>query len=63
MLRSVLDDEGGFVVQPRRSSRHPAIKITALAYADDIALVTPDPDAAVRVMERLVNASSLVHTY
>lgn len=60
MLRSVLDDEDGFVVQPRRSSRHPAIKITALAYADDIALVTPDPDAAVRVMERLVNASSLV---
>ena len=33
------EDKLGFELHPRRSSRHPAIKITDLLFADDIALL------------------------
>ena len=32
----------GFEVQPRKSSRHPAIHVTDLDFADDLAIVTED---------------------
>ena len=52
-LRRALREDDGFVVAGRRSSRHPAVRLTCLAYADDVALTCCDPAAAQRAVRRL----------
>ncbi|KAL8611562.1 hypothetical protein ACOMHN_067246 [Nucella lapillus] len=46
VLRQTLREEDGFTVKRRRSSRHPETKLCALAYADDIAIISDTPDGA-----------------
>ncbi|KAL8605045.1 hypothetical protein ACOMHN_018846 [Nucella lapillus] len=46
VLRQTLREEGGFTVKRRRSSRHPETKLCALAYADDIAIISDTYDGA-----------------
>ena len=57
VLRNCLKEEDAFEVRPRQSSRHPAITLPALAYADDIAIICPDDKSATNVMNRLENAA------
>ena len=38
ILRQSLVDEDGFTVKPANFRRHPAVTLTALAYADDVAI-------------------------
>lgn len=60
VLRTTLRDEDGFVVATRRSSRYPEVVVSALAYADDIAIMTPDPETASRVVDRLEKCARTV---
>ena len=53
ILRRALNDEDSYVLRSRQSSRYPAIILPGLAYADDIALLCPNPDAAQRALTRL----------
>ena len=47
VLRETLfDNIDGFTITPRRSSRYPAVRIGALAYADDIAITCDAIDQA-----------------
>ncbi|KAL8624354.1 hypothetical protein ACOMHN_012754 [Nucella lapillus] len=46
VLRQTLREEDGFTVKRRRRSRHPKTKLCALAYADDIAIISDTPDSA-----------------
>jgi hypothetical protein len=58
ILRHVTkDDQMGLEVERRRSTRHPAKYITALAYADDVALVTSSMEGAQILMSNLVEAA------
>ena len=43
-LKETLPDDVGFVVRKRNGSRHPAIHICVLAYADDISLLAETID-------------------
>ena len=47
----ISNSECGIVIEPRRSSRHPEIRIKDLAYADDIALI----NASVQLAENLLH--------
>ena len=50
VLRETLfDNIDGFTITPRRSSRYPAVRIGALAYADDIAITCDTIDQAQNV--------------
>ena len=60
VLRKCLDPADGFEVTPRRSSRYPAERLAALAYADDIALLAHSPEAAQRALSRLVHFAAKV---
>jgi hypothetical protein len=60
VLRKCLDPADGFEVTPRRSSRYPAERLAALAYADDIALLAHSPGAAQRALTRLVHFAAKV---
>ena len=60
VLRRSLRDDDGYVLVPRRSSRHPAVPLPALAYADDIALLCRDPAAAQRALSRLCEEGARV---
>ena len=40
MLKATEDDDFGFTLHPRRSSRYPEVKITDTDFADDLALLT-----------------------
>ena len=60
VLRRALRDEDGYLVIRRRSPRHPAIHLTCLAYADDIALTCCSPDAAQRAICRIANEGERV---
>ncbi|KAL8562787.1 hypothetical protein ACOMHN_022662 [Nucella lapillus] len=60
VLRQTLREEDGFTVKRRRSSRHPETKLCALAYADDIAIISDTPDGAERTLHRLVLSTSHV---
>ena len=53
VLRRCLQEEDSYLLSPRRSPRHPAVPLPALAYADDVALLCRDPTAAQRVLKRL----------
>ena len=43
-LKKTLQDDVGFVVRKQNGSQHPAIHISALAYADDICLLAESLD-------------------
>ena len=60
VIRRALEERDGFIVAQRRSSRYPAIRLTCLAYADDIALTCCDPDAAQRAVGRLMEEGERV---
>ena len=60
VLRRCLKDDDSFQISPRRSSRHPAVLMPALAYADDIALLCRDPDSAQRALARLCEEGARV---
>ena len=53
ILRQTLSDETGFVVRKSRSTRFLAKYIHALAYADDIALISESADSAEPVLRNL----------
>ena len=53
VLRRSLEEEDRYLLSSRRSPRHPAVPLPALAYADDVALLCRDPTAAQRVLKRL----------
>ena len=48
----------GFEVQPRKSSRHPAIHVTDLDFADDLAIVTEDVQHAQELLRALEDAAA-----
>ena len=52
--------ELGFEVQPRKSSRHPAIHVTDLDFADDLAIVTEDVQHAQELLRALEDAAAEV---
>ena len=60
VLRRSLREEDGFLVARRTSSRHPAIRLTCLAYADDVALICNDPAAAQRAVCRIAEEGERV---
>jgi hypothetical protein len=52
MRRSLIEDDG-YQIASRRSRRHPAVTLAALAYADDLALTCKNPEAAQNCLNRL----------
>ena len=50
----------GFEVQPRKSSRHPAIHVTDLDFADDLAIVTEDVQHGQELLRALEDAAAEV---
>lgn len=60
VLRHCLNEEDSFVLARRRSTRHPAIYLPALAFADDIALLCRDPQTAQRSLNRLYERAQAV---
>ena len=60
VLRRSLSEEDSYVLRPRSCSRHPCARLPAMAYADDIALLCRDPDAAQRTITRLYNEGTKV---
>ena len=54
-LRRAMQDheELGFTVSPRRSRRHQAVKLADLDFADDIALLSDDIEAAQQLLLRV----------
>ena len=58
LRETLLDNIYGFTITPRRSSRYPAVRISALVYADDIAITCDTIDQADDVFRCLeMNAS------
>ena len=49
-----------FEVQPRKSSRHPAIHVTDLDFADDLAIVTEDVQHGQEILRALEDAAAEV---
>jgi len=49
-----------FEVQPRKSSRHPAIHVTDLDFADDLAIVTEEVQHAQELLRALEDAAAEV---
>ena len=61
ILRQALqgrEEELGFTLQPRRSRRHPAITITDLDFADDIALLSDEIEGAQNLLRRVEEEAS-----
>ncbi|KAL8624491.1 hypothetical protein ACOMHN_053034 [Nucella lapillus] len=52
VLRQTLQEEDGFTVKRRRSSRQPETKLCSLAYADNTALILDTPDGAERTLHQ-----------
>ena len=48
----------GFEVEPRKSSRHPAIHVTDLDFADDLAIVTEDVQHGQEILRALEDAAA-----
>ena len=48
----------GFEVQPRKSSRHPAIHVTDLDFADNVAIVTEEVQYAQELLRALEHAAA-----
>ena len=60
IMRISLTAEDGYTVRRRLSVRHTAVKIPALAYADDAALLSDNGEAAQRQLHRFETASAKV---
>ena len=60
VLRRALCEDDGFLVARLRSSRNPAIRLTCLAYAGDVALTCIDPAAAQRAVRRIAEEGERV---
>ena len=53
LRETLLNNNDGFTITPRGSSHYPAVRIGALAYADDIAITWDTIDQAENVFRRL----------
>ena len=53
ILTQSLVDEDGFTLKPASGCRHPAVTLTALAYADDVAITSDSTSGAERTLRRL----------
>ena len=53
ILRQSLVNEDGFTLKPASCQRHPAVNMTALAYADDVAITSDSASGAERTLRRL----------
>ena len=53
ILRQSLVDEDEFTLKPANVRRHPAVILTALAYADDVAITSDSASGAERIQRRL----------
>ena len=53
ILKLSLVDEDGFTLKPANGPRHPAVTVTALAYADDVAITSDSASGAERTLHRL----------
>ena len=64
-LRTALDgkEDLGFMLKPRRSSRHPAITITDLDCADDLAIISNCVANAQKILTEIENAAAQVGLY
>ena len=60
IMRTSLTAEDGYTVRRRMSARRTAIRIPALAYADDAALMSDSGEAAQRQLQRFETASAKV---
>ena len=60
MTNTLKGKDTGFTLQPRRSRRHPAVKICDVDFADDLALVTNTADEAQSLLLSLEHAASEV---
>ena len=64
-LRTALDgkEDLGFTLKPRRSRRHPAITITDLDYADDLATISDCVADVQKILTQIENAAAQVGLY
>ena len=64
-LRTALDgkEDLGFTLKPRRSRRHPAITITDLDYADDLATISDCVADVEKILTQIENAAAQVGLY
>ena len=53
ILRQSLIDEDGFALKPAKAHRHPAVTLTALAYADNVAIASDSASGAERTYVNL----------
>ena len=53
ILRQSLVDEDGFTLKPAYGRRHPAVTLTALSYADDVAITSDSASGAESTLRRL----------
>ena len=53
ILRQSLVDEDGFTLRPANGRRHPAVTLTALTYAADVAITSDSASSAERTLRRL----------
>lgn len=60
IMRTSLTAEDGYTVRRRMSARRTAVRIPALAYADDAALMSDNGEAAQRQLHRFETASAKV---
>ena len=62
VMRMSVDNinENGFQIHPRKSSRHPAVFITDLDFADDIALISNSLENAQALLQSLESAANCV---
>ena len=71
ILRQSLVDEDGFTLKPANGRRHPVVTLTALAYADDVAVTCDSTSGAESTLRRLqfhseaiglkLNAAKVLH--
>ena len=59
----ISDSESGIVIEPRKSRRHPEIRIRDLAYADDIALLNTSIQLAENLLHCVEQSASEVGLY
>ena len=57
------NSDNGIVIEPRRSRRHPEIRISDLSYADDIALLNSSLELAEKLLHSVEKSASLVGLY
>ena len=65
VLRKALDTnaELGFTLQEPRSRRYPAVKITDVDYADDLAVLTNNIQDAMTLLHKIEEAASEIGLY